>query len=227
MYFKLKSCASFCLQSPLFPPARPTHLISVQICCTLIYACTKDTAITLLYINFDNNFAMWGTRTNLNPSIVSHTWRDAKKCLLSKFCPNMPAWHHYLPKLARVTSLLRLTPPHILITSPSLTLIVWILITSPSLTLKNPGRTASILLLPLHNYWLSFLPKQTNAIYVYDLQWICMWFSRVPRMTSQNLLVSDSLWPRKWSTKSAFLPTLNCHKNWRIWRNSFWFSAKY
>ena len=35
-------------------------------------------AITLLYINFDNNFA------KINPSIVSYTWGDAKKCVLSK-----------------------------------------------------------------------------------------------------------------------------------------------
>jgi hypothetical protein len=49
-------------------------------------------AITLLYINFDNNFA------KINPSIVSDTRRDAKKCLVRKS-------HTALFKPARVTSL--------------------------------------------------------------------------------------------------------------------------
>jgi hypothetical protein len=76
-------------------------------------------------------------------------------------CPNLPAWRHYSASLL-------LTPPHILITSPSLTLIcmninyltlICIYITyltlthSPSLALKNPDRTVLILVLIWHLYF--------------------------------------------------------------------------
>jgi hypothetical protein len=103
-------------------------------------------AITLLYINFDNNFAMRGTRAKLNPSIVSHTWRDAKKCLVSKFCPISPeharvtsihiiityciliinevvdvlGFHHLTPPHHSSSSLLLLTPPSHSTTSTTL-----------------------------------------------------------------------------------------------------------
>jgi hypothetical protein len=66
-----------------------------------IYLC-KDTAITLLYINFDNNFAMRGTTIHSKPRLIPLLYRTRgatlKKCLVSKFCPS-------LFKLARVTSL--------------------------------------------------------------------------------------------------------------------------
>jgi hypothetical protein len=74
---------------------------------------------------------------NLNPSIVSHTWSDAKKCLVT-FCLISPAWRHYLPKLVRMTSL------HIIKTYANDDAPPWIFNDAlPFLRPKNPDRSAS------------------------------------------------------------------------------------
>jgi hypothetical protein len=102
--------------------------------------------------------------------------------------PNIPAWHHHLPKHARVTSLLHLTPPHsfslLLLTPPHSSALPPPLLRPssaprpplvrpssaprpPFLRPKNPGRTGCILLLMLEVFkagWVG-LDKNFNLMF--------------------------------------------------------------
>jgi hypothetical protein len=142
----------------------------LQYTCGNLSFSSKDTAITLLYINFDNNFA------KINHSIVSHTRRDAKKCVVSKFCPISPGqarvtslhiimtyvnddWRHYSSSLLLIpphSSSFLLTPPH----SSSFLLTPH----SSSLLLKNRARTVPIvtslhIIMTYVNEWRHYKPS--------------------------------------------------------------------
>jgi hypothetical protein len=68
----------------------------------------------MLYINFDNNFAMWGTRTiHSKPILIpllyhtrGGTLKNVQSASFVRTCPrdvitclNLPAWHHYSASL--------------------------------------------------------------------------------------------------------------------------------
>jgi hypothetical protein len=120
----------------------------LQYTCGNLSFSSKDTAITLLYINFDNNF------TKINPSIVSHTRKDAKKCVVSKS-------HTSLFKPARVTSL------YIIMTYTNDDALPWIFNDAlPFLRPKNPDRLASTPLLltaPPHSSSLLLLTRHYDV----------------------------------------------------------------
>jgi hypothetical protein len=76
----------------------------LQYNCGNLSLLSKDTAITLLYIYFDNNFAIWGTRTiHSKPILIplfyhtrGGTLKNTYSASFDRFRPNMPAWRHYI-----------------------------------------------------------------------------------------------------------------------------------
>jgi hypothetical protein len=135
---------------------------------------------------------MWGTRTILNPSIVSQTWKDAKKCLLSNLVRTCPRdvitcpcdviaynydvlytneWRHnarsfvWILIINEVVDIHHLKLHHLTLhhTPPHSTTLHHTPPHSTTLHHKNKGRTASILLLTHH--FLFAVPSKIYSCY--------------------------------------------------------------